>query len=700
MDNNSASSLDVISDFIDFRKLLSILVENAVVIIVICFVFFSTWWAYVSYTTPQHMVRSLIQIDNKNVADTFSETQAVFNIVDNNNLQEQSAIYKSRTNLTELIDRLDFNYYVDNFNSDGYKKNFFEKVVLIPKKNLENYEVVVDLFDNFYKIKNLESSNKVNYDYGKTYQHNHFSLNVKRDLNTAYVNEQVSIKFYDKDYALSLLDSQVNVGVAITSGPISLKNSLLYVTYSNSDVEFAKKVVDTMNSIFLEQSIERNSEQASASLSFLESRKEQIQSLLKLSEKKLNNFQEENLFYEQGEEGKILLNESRNIDNQLNALELEEVEVRSNFSSSSDVLKNLNTQKTLLKSQKNAILEKISNLPAIEQEFINLLREVEINQNILENILNKIIEFSIIEASTLSDVRLIDSAYYYGMVAPRPVFSLGVTFVAIFIAVLMVILLKFMFFRKLKRPSDIFEVSSTDMFLGTIAKSKVAVFEELDQRDKEAITSLGTNIDSGSEKGKNTCLMITGPTKGVGKTTISYFVSRALIQQGKSVALIDCDFRQGDLHKIFNVEKSKSYDAIISVLESDNYSKDDIFFIPRLSNASDRSIATFNSTKFNELLSMIKSKFDYLIIDTPPLLSISDSISLSQHSDTNIVVVRHNTTFFNDYSSVVQTLNAIDDKPLKTIYNFYERRAFSYNYNYYDAYAYSYYGKTYDYESD
>ena len=54
MDNNSASSLDVISDFIDFRKLLSTLVENAVLIIVICVIFFSTWWAYVSYTTPQH----------------------------------------------------------------------------------------------------------------------------------------------------------------------------------------------------------------------------------------------------------------------------------------------------------------------------------------------------------------------------------------------------------------------------------------------------------------------------------------------------------------------------------------------------------------------------------------------------------------------------------------------------------------------
>ena len=700
MENKYHSSIDQLTDFIDIRRLLSVILENIISIIIICVIFFSLWWVYVSYTTPQYMVRSLIQIDNKNVADAFTETQTVFNIVDNNNLQEQSAIFKSRTNLTKLIEKLDINYSVNNINSDVYKRNFFNKVEIIPKRNLENYEVDVELFDTFYKVTNLNSDSKINYDYGKTYEHNNLSLNISRDIDLPYKNDKISIQYFDKDFALSLLEAQINVGVAITSGPISLKNSLLFITYSNPDVEFAKKVVNTMNDIFLEQSVARNSERASASLTFLESRKEQIESLLKLSEIKLNTFQEENLFYEQGEEGKILLVESRNIDNQLNALELEEVEVRSNFSSSSDVLKNLDAQKSLLKAQKGTILEKISNLPAIEQEYINLLREVEINQNILENLLNKIIEFSIIEASTISDVRLIDSAYYYGMVAPRPLFSLGITLVSIFVAVLSIILVQFLFFRKLKKPSDLFDVINTDMFLGTIAKSDTTVFENLADRDKEAILSLGINIDTSGQKENNTCLMVTGPTKGVGKTTIAYFLSRSLLQQGKTVALIDCDFRQGDLHKIYNVKKAKDYDGIISVLKNESYSNDEVFFIPRLSNKSDRSIATFNSEKFAELINTLKSKFDYLVIDTPPLLSLSDSISLSQFSDINIVVVSHNKTWFNDYNSVVQTFSAIDDKPLKTVYNFFERRPFTYNYNYYDSYAYSYYGKSYDYESD
>ena len=59
-----------------------------------------------------------------------------------------------------------------------------------------------------------------------------------------------------------------------------------------------------------------------------------------------------------------------------------------------------------------------------------------------------------------------------------------------------------MLFRKLKKTIDTFEVSSPDMFLGNFQNGANCVFEDLDQRDKEAITSLGTNIDTGSEKAK------------------------------------------------------------------------------------------------------------------------------------------------------------------------------------------------------
>ena len=567
------------------------------------------------------------------------------------------------------------------------------------QKNLyNNIEFTIQLEDEYYHVKGLSSDESQMYQYNKIIEHNAFSLEIERGESDVYANDQKVISYLNEDSIISILDAQINVGIAVTRGPISTKNTLMYITYVNKNVELAKKVVDKINEIYLNQSVERNSQQAAASLQFLESRKNEIETLLKISEQKLNAFQEENLVYEQGEEGRILLNESRNIDNQINQLEINEVEVRANFSQSSDVIKNLNIQKNVLKQQKADILNRISNLPAIEQEYINLLRDVEINQNILENLLNKIIEFSIVEASTISDVRIIDNAYFYGQVAPRPLFSLGLSLVAMTIFVFGWIFIKYIFFRRIKKPSDIFDLVESNNLLGTIAKSENVNISEMSTRDKEAISTLTNNIIMANNDTACTSIMVTGATKGVGKTTTSFLISNSLRAQGKKVALIDCDFRQGDLHKLFNTNKLKNYDALSDILDDKNYSEKEVFFIPRLSNRSSDSIAIFNSIKFKNLVNKLKSCFDFVIFDTPPLLSISDSLTLSQYADENIVVIKHDETWFKDLSTVITNLSAIHDKPIKIVYNFYSRRAFTYNYNYYDSYTYKYYSNTYDYE--
>jgi tyrosine-protein kinase Etk/Wzc len=697
MDNKKNSSLDQLADFIDFRKLVGVLSENIFSVIAIVVFFFSAWLAYLNYTSPAYMVRSLIQIDSRNVADTFSSTPAIFNIIDSNNLQEQSAIFKSRSNLLNLVRETKINYLIDDKNLDFEKKYYFDDLTIKPKNPTSNLEFTIEFDEDYYLVKGLSSDENQVYDYNKTIEHDEFFLEIERGQIDSYASDQKVISYINEDSLISKLDAEIVVGLAVT-GAFSAKNTLLYVTYAHQNIGLAKKVVNKINEIFLNQSVVRNSEQASASLSFLESRKKEIQTLLKISEQKLNAFQEQNLVYEQGEEGRILLNESRNIDNQLNKLELNEIEIRANFSQSSDAIKNLSIQKNVLQQQKDDILETISNLPAIEQEYINLLRDVEINQNILENLLNKIIEFSIVEASTISDVRIIDDAYFYGQVAPRPLFSLGLSLVAMAIFIFGWIFVKYIFFRRIKKPSDIFDLVEPKNLLGTIARSDSSLLTEMSTRDKEAISTLTNNIIMANNDDSCTSLMITGATKGVGKTTTSHLVSESLRAQGKKVALIDCDFRQGDLHKIYNTQKIESYDAFKVIVDEYNYDKEQVFFIPRLSNSSSDSIAIFNSEIFRDLVKTLKLKFDFIVYDTPPVLSISDSLTLSQYADENIIVIKHDETWFNDLSTVLTNISAVNDNPIKIVYNFYSRRAFTYNYNYYDSYTYSYYSNTYDYE--
>ena len=97
--------------------------------------------------------------------------------------------------------------------------------------------------------------------------------------NEMYANDQKVISYLNEDSIISILDAQINVSIVVTRGPISTKNTLMYITYVNKNVELAKKVVDKINEIYLNQSVERNSQQAAASLGFLESRKNEIETL-------------------------------------------------------------------------------------------------------------------------------------------------------------------------------------------------------------------------------------------------------------------------------------------------------------------------------------------------------------------------------------------------------------------------------------
>ena len=83
------------------------------------------------------------------------------------------------------------------------------------------------------------------------------------------------------------------------------------------------------------------------------------------------------------------------------------------------MLQNLDNQRNILLDQSRRINEEIVKLPEAQKDLISLVREVEVNQTFLDELMRRQLEFSIIEASTLSNARIIDEAYVDGRVSPR-----------------------------------------------------------------------------------------------------------------------------------------------------------------------------------------------------------------------------------------------------------------------------------------
>ena len=104
----------------------------------------------------------------------------------------------------------------------------------------------------------------------------------------------------------------------------------------------------------------------------------------------------------------------------------------------------------------------------------------------------------------------------------------------------------------------------------------------------------------------------------------------------------------------------------------------------------------FESKKFNDLIKKLKTEFDYIIIDTPPSLSIADSLVLGRYADLIMTVLRHNNSRSQQYAQVIKDFNQANLNTQYVVYNDFSKPRGYYGYDYY---AYKYYGKD-DYSYD
>ena len=515
--------------------------------------------------------------------------------------------------------------------------------------------------------------------------------------------------YEDKNIKVSVLsiENAYKIEKSILSiNPVSSRpgrdNSLLTVSYFTSDPDFGENVVNSMNEVYKKYSITSKSEQAKSSLSFLTERADNVSDLLKISEQKLSAFHQNSNLFIQAEESKTALQEISDLDKQIYELNLREIEFRSVYKDSNTALETLLEQKKLLEEKRNDVLVKINSLPQKEQDFVNLSRGVEINQNALEYLLTRKLEFSIAEASTMSDLVVIDEAYTDRLVSPVFLPSLLITIFISMILGLFYAITKHIFFSPFKTPNQIIESNYPMNFLGTI--SRLGDDEKINQMDSkiELVGSVLTNLSimlDGSNK-----VLVTGPLKGIGKTFTSTIIAKEMYSQGKSVALLDFDYRQGDIHKIFGVKKLKIEDLIhnFDLDKFKHHSKNDknFYVIPRVSNYSKTSFGLFQSKEFAAIIEKIASEVDFMVVDTPPTLPVSDALILSKYFDNVICVARHRVTRKRELNHFFDQFSILNNLKIHVVYNDFFQPKGMYGYNYYDYYSYKSYESNYHYKNE
>lgn len=298
----------------------------------------------------------------------------------------------------------------------------------------------------------------------------------------------------------------------------------------------------------------------------------------------------------------------------------------------------------------------VKKLPEEQQELLKIKRKYDLNDNIYTEFLQKRNEAEIVKASNLSDIHFIDPAKDIGgnLIGPKT----SVNYVlALFLGMLIPLIFVFIIFfinNSIQNPDDISKLTQIPL-IGVIGFNKdninLAVFEKPKSALSESFRTIRSSLQFLYKKqrvsGAKT-LMITSSVSGEGKTFCSINIATVFALSEKKTVIIGLDLRKPRLADEFNLVsnigvvnyliKQKSLDEITHSTKIPNL--DVILSGPIPPNPSELIL----SEAMKELIDELKQKYDYIILDTPPVGLVSDSLELAQYADVTLYIVRQNYT--------------------------------------------------------
>lgn len=211
----------------------------------------------------------------------------------------------------------------------------------------------------------------------------------------------------------------------------------------------------------------------------------------------------------------------------------------------------------------------------------------------------------------------------------------------------------------------------------------------------EAYKNIRTNLIALMTKNDAKVLAISSPNASEGKSTTALNIAITVSQLEKKVLIIDADAHRPSLHKKLKIENKFGILNLIcddSNIDAAIHSHNDYLDVITCGSNTSKPSELLNSEKFDELLEFLKKKYDYIIIDTPPINPVSDALVIAQKVDAIILIIRAASTTHEAFRKALKSLSVLDLKVDGVIVNGSDPRPKGY---YKSRYSYYRYGKTY-----
>ena len=329
-----------------------------------------------------------------------------------------------------------------------------------------------------------------------------------------------------------------------------------------------------------------------------------------------------------------------------------------------------------------------SGLPETERQLLGIEREFKLNDVLYTFLITKQAEAQIQKASNAPDNEVIDAARSgREPIAPKKSFVYIFCFLLGLMLPAGLVLAGDAFNNKVTNEDDLKSMSRLPM-VGQIPRSEQetskVVLEDPSSMVAEAFRSLRTRMQYFTKNAKSPVVLVTSSMPGEGKTFTALNLASVYSLAGKRTVLVGFDLRRPKLHEEFESDNKKGLttyligqDNLEDIIQGTGYKNLDVIHSGPIPPNPAELIA---SEPAKELIGELRKKYDFVIIDSAPLGSVSDSILLAREADTTLLMVRYGKTIKSLLNLTLEEIDEIELQHVTMVYTGIRKARFKYGY--------------------
>ncbi|MFT4266452.1 MAG: polysaccharide biosynthesis tyrosine autokinase [Xenophilus sp.] len=489
------------------------------------------------------------------------------------------------------------------------------------------------------------------------------------------------------------------------------QSNVINVTLQDDDRPQLVGILNAIGDEYINQNVARKAAEAEKTLGFLDKQLPEFRRQLDDSDAAFAAFRKKNGTVAFDEEAKGVLAQLVDMQTKLLEAQQQRREVVTRFTDKNVRVQTIDKQIAAIQDQINGLNARVSHMPLIQQEALELERDVRVNSELYQSMQNNALQMRLLKEGKTGNVRLLDKASFpREPVKPKKLLVMAAALLlGLFVGAALAIV-RALFLRGVSNPQEIeahtglsvyatvpytADQGALDLRASAGAKGIQLLAEhQPDSQPIEALRSLRVALQFASLEAENNRILITGATPGIGKSFISGNFAAIMAHAGKRVLLIDADLRKGHLQRAFGLPREGGLSELLAgdlpmdrAVHANVVPNLDVLTTGKLPvNPADMLM----SDTFVRVLDALSAQYDIVIVDTPPVLVVADTAAVAPHCGVVLLVARADQTHLGEINESTRRLVHGGKHPNGVVFN-----GMDLTRRHYGSYGYKYGGYRY-----